>query len=144
MANFVFNRGIAELFKGDTDLDVADLRVLLLKSSASPNRDHNVVADIVAGSAEISVSGYARQALTGETVTEDDTNDQVYLDANDPTFTALATGETVGWGALFRHTGNDATAPCLAAYDVADTPTNGTDMTLQFAAPASGGALRGV
>ena len=141
MADFVFTRGIAELFKADTDLDTADLRVLLLTSTYTQNKDNNFVADL---GNELTVGGYARQTLTGETVTEDDANDQVYLDANDPLFAALATGETIGWMVLFRQTGADATAPVLCAYDVTNTPTNGSDVTVQFAAPASGAALRGV
>lgn len=140
MANLVTNKCKYELFTGDANLDASDLRVLLLQTTA-PTVDTNFVSDIVAN--EITVGGYARQALSGETVTEDDTNDFAYLDATDPVFTALLAGETIIGAVLFRHTGSDATAPVYAFYDTTDTPTNGGDVTIQFAAPASGGALKG-
>lgn len=140
MANLVTNKCKYELFTGDANLDAADLRVMLIKSNA-PTVDTNFVSDIVAG--ELTVSGYARQTLSGETVTEDDTLDFAYLDATDPTFSSLVSGETVIGAVLFRHTGSDATAPVYAYYDVTDTPTNGGDITIQFETPANGAALKG-
>lgn len=142
MANFVTNKCKFELFTGDANLDAADLRMLLLKSGA-PDPDVNFVSDLVPATNELSVAGYARVALAGETVTEDDTNDFAYLDATDPTFATLAAGQTVTWGILFRFVSTDANSPVYAGYDVTDTPTNGGDVTIQFAAPASGGALKG-
>lgn len=138
MADLVTNKGKYELFTGDANLDAADLRVALVKTTP-PTVDTNFMADIT----EVAVSGYARQTLTGETVTEDDTNDFAYLDATDPTFAALAAGETVLGMVLFRHTGADATAPVYAFYDLTDTPTNGGDIGVTFATPANGGALKG-
>lgn len=140
MANSVTNKAKYELATGDANLDAADLRVLLLTSSGAPTADTNFVSDIVAN--ELSVSGYARATLASESVTEDDTNDFAYLDAADPVFSALVAGQTIGWACLFRHTGADATAPVYCNYDVTDTPTNGGDVTIQFATPANGGALK--
>lgn len=142
MADLVTNKFKYEVFTGDANLDAADLRILLLKSSA-PTADTNFVDDLVPATNELSVSGYSRHTLASETVTEDDANDFAYLDATDPVFTALATGQTITWAVLFRHTGSDATAPVYAGYDVTDTPTNGGNVTLQFATPANGGALKG-
>ena len=140
MANSVTNKCKFELATGDANLDAADMRCLLLTTAGAPTADTNFVNDIVAN--EVSVGGYARQTLTGETVTEDDTNDFAYLDANDATFTALVAGQTIGWAILFRHTGSDATAPVYGNYDVTDTPTNGSDVTIVWATPANGGLLK--
>ncbi len=140
MADGVTNKCKFELFTGDANLDAADLRVLLLKT-ALPTADTNFVSDIVAN--EITVGGYARQTLAGETVTEDDTNDFAYLDATDPVFTALVAGETIVCAVLFRFVTVDADHRVNAWYDVTDTPTNGGDVTIQFATPANGGALKG-
>lgn len=140
MANVVTNKFKYEVMIGDANLDASDLRVLLLTSAGTITADTNFVSDIVAN--ELSVVGYARQALANETVTEDDANDFAYLDADDAAFGALSAGETIGWAALFRHTGADATAPVYAGYDVTDTPTNGSTITIQWAAPASGGVLK--
>lgn len=141
MANLITNKFKFEAFTGDANLDAADLRCLLLTTAGAPTADTNFVSDIVAN--EVSVGGYARQTLTGETVTEDDTNDFAYLDANDALFAALATGQTIGWAVVFRHTGADATAPVYACYDVTDTPTNGGDVTIQWNTPANGGVIKG-
>jgi len=141
MADIVTNKCKFELFTGDANLDAADLRILLLTTAGSVTADTNFVSDIVAN--ELSVGGYARHTLAGETVTEDDTNDFAYLDATDALFAALAAGQTIGWGVLFRHTGADGTAPVYAGYDITDTPTNGGDVTLQWATPANGGLLKG-
>jgi len=140
MANSATNRLKFELANGTADFDASDCRVLLLNTSATPNADTNVINDVVAN--EISVGGYSRQALTGETVTEDDTNDFAYFDANDVTFTALAAGQTIGWACLFRQTGSDATAPIYCNYDLTDTPTNGSDVTIVWATPANGGLVK--
>ena len=142
MANLVTNKCKYELFTGDANLDAADLRMLLLKSG-TPTPDTNFVSDLTPGTNELTVGGYARQTLAGETVTEDDTLDFAYLDATDPVFTALVTGETITWAILYRFVTVDADSPVYAAYDVADTPTNGGNVTIQFATPANGGALKG-
>jgi hypothetical protein len=145
MANGVYNKGLEELAKATTDLDASDLRLLLVKSSYTFNKDHLTVDDGSANdpaSHELTVGGYARQALASEAVTRDDTNDVAYLDADDVPFGALATGETIGGAVLFRHTGTDTTAPLIAFYDLADTPTNGSPITVQWATPANGGVLK--
>jgi hypothetical protein len=139
MANGVYNKAAYELGTANTGLATSDLRILLVKDTYVFSKDHNVVADVIAGSLEISVGGYARQTLANKTVTEDDTNDRAYFDADDPTFAALVAGQTIGGAVIFRHTGNDATAPVLFFLDLTDTPTNGTDFKVQFAAPGLGG-----
>lgn len=145
MANLVYNAGLEELGKATTDLDSADLRVLLVKTTYTANKDHLLVDDGSANdpaSHEIAVAGYARQALANKAVTRDDTNDFAYLDADDVVFTSLTTGETIGGAILYRHTGADGTSPLIAFYDVADTPTNGGNVTIQWATPANGGVLK--
>jgi hypothetical protein len=138
VADLVTNKGKFELFTGDANLDAADLRAALIKTTA-PTPDTNFRSDVT----ELTVAGYAPQALAGETVTEDDTNDFAYLDATDPVFAGLAAGETCIGGVLYRHVTVASDSPVYAFYDTTDTPTNGGDLTLQFATPANGGALKG-
>lgn len=142
MANSVTNKCKYECFTGDANLDAATLKVLLLKS-ATPDADTNFVTDLTPGTNEISVAGYSRQTLSGVTVTEDDANDFAYVDATDPVFSSLATGQTITWAVLFRFVTNDTDSPVYCNYDVADTPTNGGNITIVFAVPASGAALKG-
>lgn len=138
MADLVTNKGKYELFTGDANLDASDLRVCLIKTTA-PTADTNFRSDVT----ELTVAGYSPQALAGETVTEDDTNDFAYLDATDPVFTGLASGETAIGASLYRHVTVASDSPVYTFYDLTDTPTNGGDITVQFNTPANGGALKG-
>ena len=145
MANGVYNRGKAQIANGGTDLDTSDLRLMLVNTGYTFNPDHNFIDNADANdpqSHEVAVSGYARQTLANKTVTQDDTNDFAYLDADDVVFTALAAGETIGGAVLFRHTGVDTTAPLIAFYDLVDTATNGGNVTIQWATVANGGVLK--
>lgn len=145
MANGVYNKGKAQIANGGTDLDTSDLRLMLVNSGYTFNPDHNFIDNAGAGDPidqEISVSGYSRQTLANKVVTQDDTNDFAYLDADDVVFTALAAGQTIGGAILFRHTGTDTTAPVIAFYDLVDTATNGGNVTIQWATPANGGVLK--
>lgn len=114
-----------------------DLRIGLLKTLASHANvpDINFIADMEAHAdfAELTVSGYSRQTLTGEAATEDDTNDRSNIDADNPTFSALAAGETIVGCFIFIHTGSDATASVLFIYDLTSTPTNGGDFLVTIA-----------
>lgn len=141
MANGVYNRGLYLLMTAAANLASADVRVLLVKNTYTFAKTHNFVADVIAGSLEISVASYARQTLTGKSVTEDDTNGFAYFDANDVTFAGLAAGQTIGGAVVFLHTGSDATAQVLFFYDLPDTPTSG-DFVIQWATPANGGLAR--
>jgi len=138
MADLVTNKCKYELFTGAVNLGTADIRAGLIKTTA-PTPDTNFRSDVT----ELTVGGYAPQALSGETVTEDDTNDFAYLDATDPVFASLVAGETVIFGFTYRHVTAASDSPVYGCYDVVDTATNGNNMTLQFATPANGGALKG-
>lgn len=143
MANGVFNRGKFIIGNAALELDAADIRLLLVKSTYVFDATHNTVADVVAGAQEISVGGYVRVALTTKTLTEDDGNGIAYLDADDVLFAALAAGQTVGGAVLYKFNAADASAEVVAFYDVTDTATNGGDITIQWATPGvNGGVLK--
>lgn len=143
MANGVYNRAKYMLADGTLDLPTtADLRVLLVKSTYTFDPDHNFVSDVIAGSQEISVGGYSRQALANETITEDDANDFAYLDADDSVFTSLASGQTIGGAVVYKFNAADASAEVIAFYDTTDTLTNGGNVTIQWNTPANGGVLK--
>jgi hypothetical protein len=146
MANGVYNRGKFLLSTAGLNLDTADLRLMLVNSTYTFDNNHNFIDNSGAGDPidhEISVVGYARQALANTTVTEDDTNDFAYLDADDVVFTALTAGQTIGGAILFDQAGGADTARAVIAfYDLVDTATNGGNVTIQWATPANGGVLR--
>ena len=139
MASRWYNRGAYRALH--SGLDGKDIRTLLVKSSYTFDATHNTVADVVAGSSEISVSGYARYDHATVTVAEDDANSRAYLDLDDAAFTSLATGQTIGGAVLYIYNASDASAEVLAFLDVADTPTNGGNVTIQWAATSAGAVM---
>lgn len=125
---------------------IADtLKVMLLGTSTpyTPNPDHRYVADVVA-SELTGVTGYTggfggagRKALASRTLSADDANDRGAFDAADITWTALGTGGTVAFAILFKELTSDALSPLIACFDVADTPTNGGDLTIVWSSSPS-------
>lgn len=132
MASGMYNTGKESLVDGTIVWGTSDMRVLLVTSGYTFDPDHDFVADLTPGSNEISVAGYSRQVLGGEVVVVDDANNRVEFDATDVVFSGLAAGQTIAAAVVYLHTGSDATAQLLAYIDLADTPTNGGDVTIQW------------
>lgn len=151
MANGVYNRGY--FIVGTVDMTGTTFRLMLTNTGYVFNPDHNFVGSNTSSGSngepiafEISVGGYARQTLA-LTAFEDDTNDFAGLDSPDKTFSALVAGQTVGGAVLYRYstsggTTGDTGQDLVCFYDVTDTPTNGGDITIQFASTSAGGALK--
>jgi hypothetical protein len=133
MAGALYNKGKTVLVNGTTIWGTADLRALLVTSSYTFNADHNFVSDITN---ELSGGNYARVALTGETVTEDDTNDRAVCDASDTTFSALAAAAgTPARAIIFDQAGGaDSARALICCVDLTSPATpNGGDYTIQWA-----------
>jgi hypothetical protein len=92
VAEVTYNRGATRILAGDTPLDSADLRMLVIVGASLPagwnNPDLNTVADLDA------VTGLTihseRLALASKTVTQDDTNNRANADAANLSFAAAA------------------------------------------------------
>lgn len=146
MASGAFNKGLSDIADGTIDLLTDTLKVILVTSTYTYDPDTLVVdaggaSDIL--DAEISVTGYTggwggggRKTLTSKTVTADHTNNRAVFDAADPSaWTALGSGATIAAAVIVKEGGsNDTTSRPLAYLDITDTPTNGGDFTLIFAA----------
>jgi hypothetical protein len=156
MSNGVYNRGysVAQVF----DMTNSTFRVMLVSTGYTFNPDHDFVNSNTSSGAngepkvfEIAPSGYSRQNLTLSRF-EDDTNDFAGLDASDTTFTALGSGSTIGGAVIYLYsssgtlgagqTTGDSGQNLVAFYDLTDTPTNGGDITIQWASTSAGGVLR--
>lgn len=130
MASFVTNRGARDLSVATSGTQITwasdTIKARLVASSFTPDKDNT------------SMTGYTAigtdQTLGSKTFTEDTTNDRIVYDAADPTWTAVAGGSTVGWIAIFKFVSNDAGSTPIAIIDIADTATNGGDITIVFAA----------
>ncbi len=153
MANFVYNFGKFLLANGDLNLLSDNVALLLVANSyegsntvaflADANNVHEIVSHVITTG---TVSGYEHVALTNKSISETDdggtTNGFAFLSAANVTFSTLGTGNTVGGAVLFRQGANNNASPLIAFYDVTDTPTNGGDITIQFANTVNGGVLK--
>lgn len=122
------------LLSGELDLTNDTLKVMLLDADYTPNADHDFVADIVAD--ELSGTGYTggfggsgRKTVTSKVFTINDTNDRGEFDAGDITWTSINAG-TVGCAVLIKEITDDSASILIAAYDVTNVATNGSDLTL--------------
>lgn len=130
MASFVTNRGARDLSVGTSGTQITwasdTIKARLVASSFTPDKDNT------------SMTGYTAigtdQTLGSKTFTEDTTNDRIVYDGADPTWSAVAGGSTVGWVVIFKFVTNDAGSTPIAVLDITDTPTNGGDITITFAA----------
>lgn len=83
MPDLIFNRFGANLLNKIVDLEADTIKIALLADTYTPNKDHNVLADVSAH--QISGTGYTAggATLANVAVSQDDTNDRVKLDADD-------------------------------------------------------------
>lgn len=144
MPNGVYNRGKFLLASG-VNLATANLYLCLVHSGYSFNANNDFYANVT--SVELvgnATSNYSTggKALTGKVVAEDDTNGFAFLFADNLTWTFLTSGQNVGGAVLYISTGTAANSQVVAFYDVTDTPTNGGDISINWAANSAGGVLR--
>lgn len=134
MADAATNKYKYLLATGGIVPGTTDIRMGLLKTFAGTTNvpDINFIADMEAHAdfAELTASGYARVALTGEAGSEVDASDWALIDADDVAFSAIASGETIVGYFVFVHTGNDATASVLQMGSLTSTATNGGAVTV--------------
>lgn len=134
MADAATNKFKYLLATGGIVPGTTDLRMGLLKTFAGTTNvpDINFIADMEAHAdfAELTASGYARVALTGEAGSEVDASDWALIDADDVAFSAIAAGETIVGYFIYIHTGSDATAAVLQMGALTSTPTNGGAITV--------------
>ena len=114
------------------------------------NNDHDTVDDGTTSdpkSCEISVGGYARQALAIDSSFEHDSNDFAGLDHANVTSSSLAAGETIGGAVVYRYTRaagttSDIRQSLVSHYSVTATPTNGGDIVIAVAATSDGALIK--
>lgn len=144
--NFVTNKAKFLLANGSLELLNDTLKVALVSNNwIGINANGNFMQEVSQNVLpyEVSVSGYSRQTLTNKVVVEEDvTTGYAYFTASNVTFSSLTSGNTVGGAVLFKDTGDDTTNPLIAFYSIIDTPTNGGDITIQWANSVNGGILK--
>jgi hypothetical protein len=142
VASITSNKLRQLLLNSGINLLTDTIKVMLVSSAYTPDKDHDFVTSITGGSSkELSGTGYTagfggagRKTLASKTVTKDDTNDIAYFDAADTTWLTISAG-TAAYAAVIKEVTDDTDSPILAVVDVSpDIPTNGGDYTVQWAA----------
>lgn len=142
MATITTNKFRQLLMTKNIDLvNDAGIKIMLFNSSYSPDKDHDFVSSITGGtSKELSGTGYVagfngsgRKSLASRAITRDDGADKVFFDAADVTWTAISAG-TIGGAAVIKEVTNDSDSIIVCMLDPTDLVTNGSDVTIQFAA----------
>ena len=136
MAQTATNKGKYLFATGQIVPGTTDLRMGLLKTLAAHTNvpEVNFVSDMEshADFAEVTASGYARVALTGEAATEfDAASDFAGIAMSAVVFAAIAAGETIVGAFVYKEGASDAAREVLAIYDVTpNIPTNGSTVTI--------------
>jgi hypothetical protein len=139
VADTVYNRG--KYLLTTSAFTTIDLRALLIKTadngalpSSAWDVDLNDVAALlnVTNIDELTGTGYVRKTLASLTATEDDTGNQVVLDAADVTWTGIDAG-TARAIVIYKYNASDASAELISIHDT-NFPkvTNGGDLTVQW------------
>lgn len=140
--HWLTNRGKLELMQGAwDDAGATDIRMGYIQGTSRPAaidseaeiQDFNFVADLLGatGVDEPTVTNYARMNLDRTNAAEDDTNNRVNLDAGNETLSAVAAGESIIGGFIYRHVTNDSDSPLYSVWllDAPGIATNGSDIT---------------
>lgn len=154
MASGSYQYGAMNVHNGAIDLDTTTLKAMLIGTGYTFQPDDQKV-DIAATSTDLlgneltGVSGYTgghggagRQTVT-VTMQVNDTSNRLEIAFADITWTTLGTGGTIGGVAIVKPgTADDTTAIPIYYFDVTDTPTNGGNITVDFATLAAGGNVQ--
>jgi len=144
MASACYNIFTKKCIDGGFAGVTADIRVLFLKSTYTFDPDHQFVGDLTPATHELSVAGYARQALATQTTTQDNINNRSEADSDDPDFGALTSGQTIASAVYFVQVTNDADSWLIGFVDTGGfpLPTNGGNVKIQHNAEGWLNALR--
>lgn len=155
MASGFYNQGLVDVTDGTIVLQTDTVKLMLVDTGYTFDPDHDVVDngandatdpsfnEIVATNYTVGFGGAGRKTLT-VTRQVNDTNNRADFAVADVTWTALggATNDTIGGAILIEERTNDADSRLIAFFDLTDTPTNGSDVTLDFNSLAAGGNIR--
>jgi hypothetical protein len=143
MASILYNEGNQSIIDRDIDLVSDTLKAMLVNSTYTPDKDDQFIdAGGASDAVDARLSGTTDQTLGSKVIGKDTTSDFVYFDAADVVFTAVTTAQTAVAVVVYKDTGTPTTSKLIAYLDITDTPTNGGDITVQWAAPASGAIFK--
>lgn len=136
MANGVYDTGRNAVMASTLDWVSDTIKARLVPGTYTPNYGTNTTMTPVG--AGIGTD----QTLVTKSVPNDATNHFSFFKAANPVWTAVATGSTVVAVVVYKFITDDAGSTPIVFLDVTDTPTNGGDITIQFASDANGGVYK--
>ncbi len=127
------NKFLAELAKGNIDLDGNTFRCLLVSGLTVNIDTQHFWSDISAN--EIALSGYTAGGVTLSSllVTENDTNDRAEWDFDDPNWASIASG-SISHAVIVLWTGTASTSTIVCTIEASNA--NGSSYTITI--PATG------
>jgi len=128
MAYFLTNRGMTRI--AEVGWPNLSLLAALMTDAYVPDRDHNVMSDIVA----FEYPGSARQTLSGLTVTQDNTTNRAVLGAGSVPFGAVAPSGLLEMAAMavIEDGANDGVRNVILIVAVPSTAPTGAGVVVQF------------
>ena len=138
--SFVAQDTLRRIFTGDIDVDTDTIAAALVGTSFDGDPE-NLTLDGVTTLDEIEVTNYvtghsgAGRKDLSITITTDDTNNQIEIDATNLTWSSLGgtTNDTVAGILYFKQGASDDTTAYMLGYaSLTCTNTNGSDFTVQF------------
>ena len=120
MANAMYTVAKEDFMDSVLDLDTDDIRIRLVKDTYSFAAGDTSMTPIT------KITGTTDQILAGRSITNG------VFDATDPTWTGVAGGETIMGAVIYKFITNDAGSIPINFIELADTATNGSDITVNF------------
>jgi hypothetical protein len=136
MASFIYNRGAELIATNDLDWDTATIKARLVMSNTTC--DTELTKLTLSGFTTIDVcdgAAYAEATLANTTITRDDTNNRIELDADNVTWSTLGVGTRNSVGILIYQDlgGGDATSVPIAYIEFATAEVHdGSDFPIQW------------
>lgn len=120
MASAAYTIGKQHFLSGDADLDTATIKAMLVSSSYTFSASETTIA-----------TAAGNRLGTDQTLSSKSVANGIF-DAADATWSAVASGSTAIGVVIYRFVSNDTDSVPLVFIDIADTATNGGDITLQW------------
>lgn len=116
MASLIYNDFKEKILNGSIDLDTDTIKVALVTSSYTPDKDAHDFFDDVTN--EVSGTGYtAGGATLSVTISQDNTNDRGVFDAVDTSWTSASIANVYA-AVVYKSTGTASTSPLIAYIDL--------------------------
>jgi hypothetical protein len=132
--SLTYNRGRKALITGEVIIGITPLKAMMIDYAGEfyPDKDDDFVSNIVAD--ESSGTGYERKTLTTVAATENDTDDAIYLTANNLTYSGLDCGTVKGLIVYAEISAEDDTQNILLGWYDGGFPiiTNGGNININW------------